>query len=100
MDALFNFISDNMFWLVVLTLAGGGGILGLIRAMHENTQKRIIAVAEAQVKIAEAKRDEMRAQAEANTAALEAARLQMGQIYQPQQPYLGSGHISGPLDGN
>ncbi len=97
MDALFQFLSDNFFWFVVLALLGGGSVLGLIRTMHANTQKRKIAVAEAQVKIAEARRDEMRAQAEANTAALEAARLQMGQLYQHQQPYLGGGRISGPL---
>lgn len=96
MDALLKFLSDNMFWVVVLVIVGGGSILGLIRTMHSNTQKRKIAVAEAQVKIAEAKRDEMRAQAEANVATLEAARLQMGQIYQQQQQYFGS-RISGPL---
>lgn|GEM_PF-5593541 len=95
MDALLKFLSDNFFWFVVLVLIGGGSVLGLIRTMHANTQKRKIAVAEAQVKIAEAKRDEMRAQAEANTAALEAARLQMGQVY--QQQYLGGGRMSGPL---
>jgi len=97
LDALFKFLSDNLFWFVVLLLLGGGSVLELIRKMHSTTQKRKIAVAEAQVKIAEAKRDEMRAQAEANTAALEAARLQMGQISQQQQQYLGSGRRSGPL---
>jgi hypothetical protein len=96
LDALFRFLSDNMFWVVVLVIVGGGSILGTISSMHAKTQKRKIAVAEAQVKIAEAKRDEMRAQAEANAAILEATRLQTGQISQQQQQYLG-GHVSGPL---
>lgn len=96
LDALFKFLSDNFFWFVVLVLIGGGSVLGLIRSMHAETQKRKIAVAEAQVRIAEAKRDEIRAQAEANKAAADIARLQTGQ---PSQPLL-EGRRSGPLSQN
>ncbi len=95
MDALLKFLSDNFFWFVVLVLVVGGSVLGMINSMHSNTQKRKIAVAEAQARIAEAKRDEIRAQAEANKAAAEIARLQAGQP--SQQQLLLDSRQSGPL---
>jgi hypothetical protein len=98
LDAFFKFLSDNFFWFVVLLIVGGGSVLGLIRALHAETQKRKIAVAEAQVRIAEAKRDEIRAQAEVNKAAAEIARLQVGQP-NSSQPLLES-RRSGPLSQN